>query len=395
MRYVSNSTSHRSNASSAATSSRARAPVGAESTAGKARVIRSAANDVQCGSDVASAAAASAASTARSAAASAARDSLSATASSDCDAATDCAADDARLRDAPVADDVVVGAAAAAVAVAVAVAEVAAARSRAAQDACIARQLAADVSSSSMCTVCSGADAGCRSTPADATASAATCAAAAAAAVVVVIAALALASPRFLATHIGRSDPFLVRPRGLVLLLGALAFVAFLVEGAVLDWSALLLTRHHGVAAAYGGVGYVAFSLAMTTGRLTGDRIVAFLGRRRVMVMGGLLTTAGLLVTLIEGRPLLALGGFVLVGLGASNIVPVLFSEAGRQRVMPAGLAIAAMTTVGYAGILVGPAAIGFVAASSSLPAAHALLAALMLAVPLSARVVRAETREG
>jgi predicted MFS family arabinose efflux permease len=214
----------------------------------------------------------------------------------------------------------------------------------------------------------------------------------AAAAVLVVVATLAIASPRFLSTHIGRSDPFLVRPRGLVLVLGTLAFVAFLVEGAVLDWSALLLTRHHGVAAAYGGVGYVAFSLAMTTGRLAGDRIVAGLGRRRVMVVGGLLTTAGLLATLVDGQPLLALGGFVMVGLGASNIVPVLFSEAGRQQVMPAGLAIAAMTTVGYAGILVGPAAIGFVAAASSLPAAHALLAGLMLAVPLSARALRGES---
>jgi len=214
-------------------------------------------------------------------------------------------------------------------------------------------------------------------------------AAAAAAAVLVIVATLVIASPRYLATHIGRSDPFLVRPHGLVLLLGALAFVAFLVEGAVLDWSALLLTRHHGVAAAYGGVGYVAFSLAMTTGRLTGDRIVASLGRRRVMVVGGLLTTTGLVATLVDGQPLLAMAGFVLVGLGASNIGPVLFSEAGRQQVMPPGLAIAAMTTVGYAGILVGPAAIGFVAASSSLPAAHALLAVLMLAVPLSARALR------
>lgn len=211
---------------------------------------------------------------------------------------------------------------------------------------------------------------------------------AAAAGVIAIIATLIVAFPRFLETRLGPSAPFFVRPRGLVLLLGMLAFVSFLVEGAVLDWSALLLTRHQGFLAAQGGIAYALFSAAMTVGRLTGDRVVARLGAGRVLVLSGLMTSAGLVAVVPEQQPWLALAGFVLIGIGAANIVPVLFSAAGRQTAMPSGLAIAAMTTIGYSGILTGPAAIGFVAHASSLPTALALLAVLMLLVPLCARVV-------
>lgn len=204
----------------------------------------------------------------------------------------------------------------------------------------------------------------------------------------VVAASVIVASPRFLETRAATSSPFFVWPRGLVLLLGALAFVSFLVEGAILDWSALLLTRHHAFDAAHGGVAYALFSIAMTVGRLTGDRVVAHLGARRVMVFGGLLTAVGLLTVLPGVLPGFALGGFLLIGIGASNIVPVLFSAAGRQTAMPSGLAIAAMTAIGYAGILAGPAVIGFVAQATSLPIAFVLLATLMLTVPLCARAV-------
>lgn len=128
------------------------------------------------------------------------------------------------------------------------------------------------------------------------------------------------------------------------------------------------------------------FSVAMTIGRFSGDRVVSALGGRRVLVLGGLITTAGLILVLQAAHPGIALAGFLLVGLGASNVVPVLFSQAGRQTAMPSGLAIAAMTTIGYAGILAGPAAMGFVADALSLPAAFAMLAGLMLLVPLCAR---------
>jgi len=83
-----------------------------------------------------------------------------------------------------------------------------------------------------------------------------------------------------------------------------------------------------------------------------------------------------------------AMAGFVLIGLGAANIVPVLFRRAGSQTVMPPGLAIAAMTTMGYAGILLGPAAVGFLAKRVGLSTAFWIIPALLLVVPLCAAVV-------
>ena len=197
---------------------------------------------------------------------------------------------------------------------------------------------------------------------------------------------LALAAPRLLRAR-GEPTSFAL-PRGIVLLLAALAAVTFLVEGAILDWSALLLTRAGLLDVARGGLGYMTFSIAMTIGRLSGDRLVAALGNRRILLWGGFVTVAGFALLLTAPAAPLALTGVLLIGLGASNIVPVLFSLAGRQTAMPASLAVAALTTVGYAGVLAGPAGVGFASQHVGLAAAFWMLAALMLLVPLAARRV-------
>jgi MFS family permease len=171
-----------------------------------------------------------------------------------------------------------------------------------------------------------------------------------------------------------------------VLLLAGLAAATFLVEGAILDWSALLIVSTSLASPTQGGLGYMLFSIAMTIGRLTGDRIIAHAGNRRVLVAGGVLAVAGFAVLLIAPFATVAMIGFLLIGFGASNIVPVLFSLAGRQAVMPAGLAVAALTTTGYAGILAGPAVIGFVSQAVGLRTAFGLLAILVALVPLFAR---------
>jgi len=200
--------------------------------------------------------------------------------------------------------------------------------------------------------------------------------------------AIAVAWPRLLQGSSDAQGPLLVRPRGGVLLLAALAAITFLVEGAMLDWSALLLIDTNLVTSAHGGLGYTMFAIAMTLGRIVGDRVVALVGDRGTLRWGGLIAIAGLAAVLLAPGPGVALLGFLLIGLGASNIVPVLFRQAGAQRAMPAGLAVAAITTVGYAGILIGPAAIGFVARASSLPQAFWMLAALLGLVPLMSIMV-------
>ena len=200
------------------------------------------------------------------------------------------------------------------------------------------------------------------------------------------LAATALAWPRLLRAATAADGPMFALPRGVVLLLALLTAVTFLAEGALLDWSALLITGAGLVAAAQGGMGYMLFSVAMTTGRLGGDAVTARLGDRSTLTWGGLLAIAGFALLLTAPVAALAMGGFLLIGLGCSNLVPVLFRRAGAQRVMPVGLAVAAITTTGYAGILAGPAGIGWVARLAGLKTAFWMLAALLLLVPLCAR---------
>ncbi len=211
--------------------------------------------------------------------------------------------------------------------------------------------------------------------------------AAAAAASGVTMGCLLGARPHLLRARGAEPTPF-TRPRGVVLWLAALAAITFLVEGAMLDWGALLILTKGVLPQAQAGLGYMVFSVAMTIGRLTGDRIVAMAGPRRTLVGGGALGVAGLGLVVAAQGVWPALAGFALVGFGASNIVPVLFSLTGRQRVMPAGLAVAAVVTVGYAGILVGPALMGFVAEVTGLTAAFGLLALLLAIVPAASGVV-------
>lgn len=197
-----------------------------------------------------------------------------------------------------------------------------------------------------------------------------------------VIVAVLLAFGGGLLAHGGDGGgPAFALPRGPVLLIGGLCFVSFLAEGAMLDWSALILTALHGIEPVQAGLGYAMFSVAMTAGRLSGDRIVRALGGRRVLLYGGACAAGGVALAVLAPSWGAALAGFALVGAGASNIVPVLYSGLGRQRAMPANLAVAAVTTLGYSGILAGPAGIGLVAHAAGLPAAFLGVAALLLVV--------------
>ncbi|WP_267549956.1 MFS transporter [Rhizobium rhizogenes] len=200
--------------------------------------------------------------------------------------------------------------------------------------------------------------------------------------------ALVVAWPRLLRTVPLEDAPLFAIPRSFVLLLAVLAAITFLVEGAILDWSALLLTTQGRVEASHGGLGYMLFAIAMTVGRLAGDRITAKLGDRAMMLWGGLVAVAGLVILLLSPIAILAMSGFLLIGLGASNIVPVLFRKGGTQTVMPAGLAVAAITMCGYAGVLIGPASVGFVANHIGLPGSFWMLAILLCAAPLCAGIV-------
>ncbi len=205
----------------------------------------------------------------------------------------------------------------------------------------------------------------------------------------VLLVALFKAAPHLLPYGSESSGPAFAIPHGVVLFIGILCFIVFLAEGAVLDWSAVFLTTERAVDTAYAGLGYAAFALTMTVGRLTGDSVVHRLGAKRVIIYGGSIAAAGFLLATLAPMWQAALLGYALVGAGCSNIVPVLYTAVGKQTLMPEAIAVPAITTIGYAGILAGPALIGFVAHGSSLSIAFGLIAISLVAVAASGKVLK------
>lgn len=175
--------------------------------------------------------------------------------------------------------------------------------------------------------------------------------------------------------------PAFAVPRGMVLLIGLLCFVVFLAEGAMVDWGAVFLTTVRGVDPAHAGLGYAAFAATMTIGRLKGDAFVRRIGTVKITVWGGLCAASGMLLAVLVPAWPASLFGFAMVGVGCSNIVPVLYTAVARQSTMPEHLAIPAITTLGYAGVLAGPAGIGFVAHLASLSVAFFIVAILLAGV--------------
>lgn len=173
--------------------------------------------------------------------------------------------------------------------------------------------------------------------------------------------------------------PAFAIPKGTVLILGIICFVVFLAEGTVLDWRALYLVENRGVAEYLGGLGFAVFATAMTLGRLSGDYIISRLGSLTVVLVGALLAIAGFMVVIYGSWLPALLTGYLLVGIGCANIVPVMFSQTGKQNSMPQMVAVPAVTTLGYIGVLAGPAMIGYIAHHSSLSHAFIVVMLLML----------------
>src|SRR5712692_9593059 len=182
--------------------------------------------------------------------------------------------------------------------------------------------------------------------------------------------------------------PTFVKPTGILLSLGTLAFFGLLAEGAMADWSAVYLHDVLRSDSATAAAGFAACSLMMAAGRFGGDRLANRFGPRQLLRASGTLAAVGLGGGLLIGRPIAAILGFGLVGLGISNIIPVLFSSAGKLRGVPAGTVLAAVATTGYFGFLAGPLLIGFAAELASLPVALGIVGTCCALIAVSAGVI-------
>lgn len=178
-------------------------------------------------------------------------------------------------------------------------------------------------------------------------------------------------------------------PKAPVIYLGLMCFIVFLSEGAILDWGGIFLQFHRGFDIAWSGTGYAVFSVAMAVMRLSGDRLVNKISPDKVVIYGSLLAAAGLFIAVFISWSGATLFGFILVGLGAANIVPIFFSAAGNMPHTPVHIALPTITTIGYAGQLAGPALLGFIAYLISLPVAIAFVGVLLIIVAFSYRFIK------
>ncbi len=203
----------------------------------------------------------------------------------------------------------------------------------------------------------------------------------AASAVVGAVSATALA-PGLLADRGDPDAPLFARPSRRLAALGVLAFCALLAEGAVFDWSGVYLITQTGTTAGLAPLGLAAFSLLMGVGRLVGDRAAARAGTTDTARGGALLAALGLGVALALATPVAAIVGFALMGLGLSVVFPLTLrastlgaSTSGDHAA--AAPSLAAVTTVGYGGLLAGPPVIGLLAEATDLRSALALVCLL------------------
>lgn len=186
------------------------------------------------------------------------------------------------------------------------------------------------------------------------------------------------------------------RPNRALLGIGCLCFLALLMEGGMADWSGVYMATVVGLSTAGAAAGYAAFSVAMIIGRVCGDWAVQHWGEHTVLRLGGAVAALGFIIALGPVSSVSTILGFALVGIGASNIVPLLFSAAGRSQVVAPSAAIAMTATVGYAGFLIGPPMIGLAADHIGLRAALVtLLIAAVLISGSAGRVTKPRVNTG
>ena len=210
-------------------------------------------------------------------------------------------------------------------------------------------------------------------------------------AVIVIASAIIGLKPGFEAPAVHHEKaPFTFRNR-VLLLLGAVAFLSMVTEGSVTDWSGVYLRSVAKGTEAQAAMGYASFAFAMTTCRLIGDLVVRRFGQQKTMWIGGGLSAVGFMIVIAVPSIYVACAGYVLIGIGLSNLVPIIFSAAGRAGATPAiGVSMAA--TAGYAGFLIGPPIIGFCADMLGIRIAFVLLLAAACAIAIVGGRVVGET---
>ncbi len=177
------------------------------------------------------------------------------------------------------------------------------------------------------------------------------------------------------------SGPIFVMPDRSMINLGVIAFCSMMCEGAMFDWSTIYFRDIVHPNKAWIGAGYACFMGAMATWRFFADWFAHRYGLKRILQISGSLTAIGLLIAVAFPYLLSAMAGFLLVGVGVSSVVPMVYSAAGKSKTMAPGVALAAVSTIGFVGFLIAPSIIGFIAGLATLRASFILIACMGIGV--------------
>lgn len=170
-------------------------------------------------------------------------------------------------------------------------------------------------------------------------------------------------------------------PSPLIILMGLVCFIAFLSEGSAMDWSGIYLINEYGVKPALAGLAYTCFAIAMTSGRFAGQYLIKALGEKNIIIYSAVCAALGLFTVVVAPHWIVVLLGYALLGLGCSNIVPVMFSRVGRQNVMSKAAALSCVSTMAYTGSLLGPALVGITSEMMGLSVVFGFIATLLLTI--------------
>lgn len=178
-----------------------------------------------------------------------------------------------------------------------------------------------------------------------------------------------------------------ILPDNSLLKFGLISFASMACEGTMYDWSGIYFQKVIQAPKDVVTLGYVVYMVAMATGRFAGDKIVSRYGVLTMLKASGILIFGGMMLSALFPYALTAGLGFMLIGLGVSCVVPLVFSMAGKSKAMATGPAVAAISTVGYFGFLIVPPLIGYISHSAGLRWAFALMA--LLGASISVMIAR------
>ena len=183
---------------------------------------------------------------------------------------------------------------------------------------------------------------------------------------------------------------FFNKPDSILFQLGIIGFCSMASEGAMFDWSGIYFKDVVKAPESLVVLGYTSFMIMMATGRFVADYLISKIGRKKLLQICGVMISTGLFTSVLFPYLVTSTLAFMMVGLGVSSIVPTVYSAAGRHSKIPAGIALATVSSVSFLGFLMGPPLIGHISEAFGLRYSFAIIGVFGLGITLLVSRVRA-----